>query len=435
MIDTKYDLSIQYLYNCLPVFHNIGSAAYKPGLENTIRLLNLLNNPQNKFKTIHVGGTNGKGSVSHMVASILQSAGYKVGLYTSPHLVDFRERIRINAEMIDKHYVVNFIEQNKINFDTIKPSFFEATMAMCFNYFADSEVDFAVIEVGLGGRLDSTNILNPILSVITNISFDHIGFLGDTLEKIAFEKAGIIKTNTAVVIGETLDETKNVFQLCAKQNKSSIYFADSKIIISIKEIMDQKMIVETSENETFTVGLIGYYQLKNIATVLTVIKCLTNQKIKIQKDHIRYGLENVCELTGFEGRWQKLNKNPVIVADTGHNVAGIKFVMEQLLIQKYTKLRIIIGLVNDKDVRAILNLLPKNAYYYFTQANIERALPAEQLQNEAERNSLTGCKYLSVNEAIEAAIYDSDYTDFIFIGGSNFVVGEALLYFRNIKNN
>ena len=431
MMNIKYEEAIQYLYNCLPVFHHVGGTAYKPGLDNTISLMNALGNPHKCFRSIHIAGTNGKGSVSHMLAAVLQSAGYKVGLYTSPHLVDFGERIRINGDMIEQQDVVDFVENNKGLFEEIQPSFFEVTMAMAVNYFADCEVDIAVIEVGLGGRLDSTNIIQPELSVITNISFDHIGFLGDTLEKIAFEKAGIIKANTPVVIGEVIPETKSVFEIKAKQENAPILYAENQLSVIFKEYHNQKMIVESSDNKRYTVDLCGLYQLKNIATTLTAIEQLNKLNFKVSDEHVAVGLENTCELTGLEGRWQKLQQNPLVIADTGHNVAGIQYVVEQLKLQNYKTLRIIIGMVNDKDISAVLALLPKEAVYYFTQASIERALPAELLQIQAESAGLSGNAYLSVEEAIKSAITDSSTDDLVFVGGSNFIVGEALIYFRN----
>lgn len=431
MTNIKYEEAIQYLYNRLPVFHHVGGAAYKPGLDNTINLMNALGNPHRRFRTIHIAGTNGKGSVSHILAAVLQSAGYKVGLYTSPHLVDFGERIRVNGKMIEQQYVVDFVENKKNLFEEIQPSFFEVSMAMAFNYFADCEVDIAVIEVGLGGRLDSTNIIQPELSVITNISFDHVGFLGNTLEKIAFEKAGIIKTNTPVVIGEVIPETKSVFEIKAKQENAPILYAENQLSVIFKEYHNQKMIVESSDNKRYTVDLFGLYQLKNIATTLTAIEQLNKLNFKVSDEHVAVGLENTCELTGLKGRWQKLQQNPLVIVDTGHNVAGIQYVVEQLKLQNYKTLRIIIGMVNDKDISAVLALLPKEAIYYFTQASIERALPAELLQIQAKSTGLSGNAYLSVEEAIKSAITDSETDDMLFIGGSNFIVGEALIYFRN----
>jgi len=389
-----------------------------------------LDNPQNRFRSIHVAGTNGKGSVSHFLAAILQKSGYKVGLYTSPHLVDFRERIRVNGEMVNQQYVVDFVENNKNMFDEIEPSFFEATMALSFDYFADREVDVAVIEVGLGGRLDSTNIILPELSIITNISFDHVGFLGDTLEKIAFEKAGIIKHNVPVIIGEALTDTKPVFEAKAKQENAFIFFAEELLNVQFKEFLGNKMLVETSDSEVYTVGLCGMYQLKNIATTLTAIEQLNQSGFEIDEAAMREGLENVCEITGLKGRWQVLQQNPTIVADTGHNVGGINYVVEQLKAQPYKTLRIIFGMVNDKDSSAVLALLPKNAVYYFTQAMIERALPADLLLQIAQSAGLNGGAYLSVEEAVKSAVFESNPDDFIYIGGSNFIVGEALNYLK-----
>ena len=422
----SYSETIQYLYHRLPVFHQIGGAAYKPGLENTILLMNALNNPQNNFKTIHIAGTNGKGSVSHMLAAIMQEAGYKTGLYTSPHLIDFRERIRINGEMIEQQYVVDFIEQNKHLFDEIEPSFFEATMAMAFNYFAFKNIDVAIIEVGLGGRLDSTNIIQPELSVITNISFDHVGFLGDTLEKIAFEKAGIIKKHTPVVIGEALPETRPVFVSKAEFENAPVYFAEELLQVSLKNRENDKMIVSTSDKRNFTVGLTGNYQLKNIATTLISVEQLKSLNFKISDVSLQNGFENVVKLTGLKGRWQVVQQSPKVVADTGHNVAGISFVVEQLKNESFKTLHFVFGMVNDKEITSVLNLLPKNAIYYFTQANIQRALPSLELKEMAEKFELNGNAYDSVNEAVKSAVQIAEPSDLIFIGGSNFVVGEAL---------
>ena len=423
---SSYDQTIQYLYDRLPVFHQTGSSAYKPGLENSIQLMNALGNPQNKYRTIHIAGTNGKGSVSHMLAAVLQQAGYKTGLYTSPHLVDFRERIRVNGEMIEQQYVVDFVEQHKSLFDVIEPSFFEATMAMAFDYFNHCDVDVAVIEVGLGGRLDSTNIITPELSVITNISYDHMSFLGNTLDKIAFEKAGIIKRHIPVVIGESLPETINVFELKSLRENAPIFYAEDFIQLEFMKFENNCMKVETSDKHTYKVGLCGNYQLKNIATTLTAIDQLNKLNYHISTDAIEQGLEKVTELTGLQGRWQVLGEAPMIIADTGHNEGGFKYIVQQLKTQKFKSLRIVIGMVNDKDIQSVLALLPVKAQYYFTQAAIERALPSKDLKLKAERYGLKGEAYLSVAEAVAAAKSDSGPNDFIFIGGSNFVVGEAL---------
>ena len=426
---SSYDQTMEYLYARLPVFHHIGSAAYKPGLQNTIRLMDALNNPQNNYRTIHIAGTNGKGSVSHLLAAVLQESGYKVGLYTSPHLVDFRERIRVNGSMVEQEYVVDFVEKHKSLFDVVEPSFFEATMAMAFNYFNDCNVDIAVIEVGLGGKLDSTNIIIPELSVITNISFDHMAFLGDTLEKIAHEKAGIIKQNVPVVIGEALPETTPVFELKVMKEDAPIYYAEEFVQVTFKGYDNNCMIVETSEQKTYQVGLCGNYQLKNIATTLTAIDQLNELDYKISNSSIKRGFEKVTEITGFKGRWQELQRAPTVVTDTGHNVGGFRYIVEQLQAQTYKTLRIVIGMVNDKDISAVLALLPSDARYYFTQANIIRALPAKELKKQAESFGLTGEAYVSVKEAVRGALEEADQDDFVFIGGSNFIVGEAIPIF------
>ena len=430
----SYTQALQYLYDRLPVFHHVGSAAYKPGLDNSIRLMKALGNPQQEYRTIHIAGTNGKGSVSHLLAAVLQSSGYKVGLYTSPHLVDFGERIRVNGEMIEQQYVVDFVEQNKKLFDDIEPSFFEATMAMAFDYFKSCGVDVAVIEVGLGGRLDSTNIIHPELSVITNISFDHMEFLGDTLEKIATEKAGIIKRNIPVVIGEVLPETRPVFDMKVVEEETDIFYAEEFIQVEFKKYENGNMIVETSDGKTYQVGLCGVYQLKNIATTLTAIDRLNQMDFDIPALAIKKGFERVTEITGFQGRWQILQHKPMVVADTGHNVGGFQYIVEQLKAQTCKTLRIIIGMVNDKDISSVLGMLPGDACYYFTQAAIIRALPAEKLKQEGESYGLYGQAYSSVGQAVSTALKEAGAEDFVFIGGSNFVVGEALAYLRDQDN-
>lgn len=424
-----YSETIQYLYDRLPAFHQIGGSAYKPGLENSIRLMDGLNNPQHQFRTIHIAGTNGKGSVSHLLAAVLQKAGYKVGLYTSPHLIDFRERIRVNGKMIEQQYVIDFVDQHQQLFAAIEPSFFEATMAMAFDYFASCQVDVAVIEVGLGGRLDSTNIIKPDLSVITNISFDHMNFLGDSLAKIAFEKAGIIKADTPVVIGEALPETRVVFINKALQENAPIHFAEEHYFTSIVKFQQTNMQVKINDDEEFIVGLYGKYQLKNIATVRTAIEQLKRIGYQISENSIALGFEEVITLTGLRGRWELIQRSPTVVCDTGHNEAGIKQVVEQLQFENYNNLRIVIGMVSDKDIRAVLKLLPPKAVYYFTQANIPRALPARDLQAKAMKFERYGNSYLSVKQSVEAALKDAFPDDFVLIGGSNFVVGEALTCF------
>ena len=425
----NYPEAIEYLYNRLPVFHQIGAAAYKPGLENSIRLMEQLHNPQNEYRIIHVAGTNGKGSVSHFLSAILQSAGYKTGLYTSPHLVDFGERIRVNGKKIQPEYVADFVEKNEKMLDKIQPSFFEATMAMAFRYFADCAVDVAVIEVGLGGRLDSTNIVSPALSVITNISFDHTEFLGNTLAQIAAEKAGIIKPEIPVVIGEVVPETRPVFIQKAQEQNSPLTFAEENISVKFIEYSADKMIVETRDDEKLIVGLCGEYQLKNIATVLTAVEELQKLGFAIYREDVKNGLENVIPLTNLQGRWQVISHKPTVVLDTGHNKGGIENIVHQLKKQHYEKLRIVIGMVKDKDISGVLSLLPRDAVYYFTNAATERALPALKLKEQAERTGLNGKAYSTVEQAVKLALEEAGEKDFLFIGGSNFVVGEALPVF------
>ena len=402
-----YDETIEYLFNSTPLFQNVGKAAYKEGLANTLALDEYFGHPHTKFKTIHVGGTNGKGSTSHSLASVLQSAGYKVGLFTSPHLKDFRERIRINGKMISEKYVVDFVEQNRNFFEPLYPSFFELTTAMAFKYFADEDVDVAVIEVGLGGRLDCTNIISPVLSIITNISFDHVNLLGNTLEKIASEKAGIIKHGVPVVIGETTSETRPVFEAKAKEVNTQIVFAEEKDIPEI----------------AFELG--GDYQQKNLRTIITALSILRGT-FDISEQNIRDGLGSVCERTGLMGRWQTLNECPKTVCDVGHNVGGFEYIVKQLARQQYKTLRIVIGMVNDKDVNGVLALLPKDAKYYFTRAKVARALQPEELQEKAKEYGLKGNCYPSVANAYEAAIREASTDDFIFVGGSCFVVAEVV---------
>lgn len=421
----NYEETLQYLYDRLPVFHFSGASAYKPGLENTLRLMDAINHPYLKYKTIHVAGTNGKGSVSHFLSAILQAAGYKVGLYTSPHLVDFGERIKVNGQMIDKEYVVNFVENNQFNFDNIRPSFFEATMAMAFSYFADCEVDIAVIEVGLGGRLDSTNIISPELSIITNISFDHVEFLGDTIEKIATEKAGIIKPTIPVVIGESTPESKTVFGTTAKIHNSPIYFAENDLVVNCIEdsIIEMKIAVN---NKLYKAGLTGKYQLKNIATVIKSVEVLQNIGFSISENAIACGLQNVIQITGFMGRWQSFGSNPPIFVDTAHNFAGIFELVQHVKSLKYNVLHLVFGMVNDKDISKILQILPPSATYYFTNANIARALPAKQLMLEANNAGLNGNMFESVELAVNQTLVNAQEDDFVLIFGSNFVVGEAI---------
>lgn len=434
----KYRNAIEYLFNVAPLFQNIGAGAYKEGLANTLALDEHFGHPHRAYKTIHVAGTNGKGSVSHTLAAILQSAGYKVGLYTSPHLVDFRERIRVNGEMIPEQRVIDFVEQERTFFEPLYPSFFELTTALAFKYFEEQKVDVAVIEVGLGGRLDCTNIITPLLSIITNISFDHTQFLGDTLPKIAAEKAGIIKKGVPVVIGETNGnaDVREVFTKKAEEVGAPIVFAD--------ELPHYSLDVEPE--------LKGLCQEKNTQTILTAIRIITNyalgdvrrrlrseeeQEIRITKENTEEGFARVCELTGLMGRWQKLQERPTVVCDTGHNPAGIKYIAEQLSLIKNEKvksksgeLRIVLGMVGDKDVRTSLSLMPKDATYYFTQASVKRAMPVEEFAAIGQEMGLQGNTYKTVAEAYRAALHDASADDFVFVGGSSFVVADLLTYLK-----
>lgn len=406
-----YQETLKYLYEQVPMFQRVGGAAYKEGLDNTLTLDAHFGHPHHSFRTIHVAGTNGKGSVSHTLAAVLQSAGYKTGLYTSPHLVDFRERIRINGTPISKDYVVSFVEHERSFFEPLCPSFFELATAMAFKYFADEQVDVAVIEVGLGGRLDCTNIITPDMSIITNISFDHVQFLGNTLAKIAVEKAGIIKKGIPVVIGETTPETKPVFMAKATEVGAPIYFAEEN---------------NREDYPGVEYELKGIYQEKNKRTLFTALPLLKEAGYHFDEENVREGFAHVVELTGLMGRWQKLHDHPTLVCDTGHNVGGITYVVEQLRQQSCNQLRIVIGMVNDKDISGVLALLPKEAIYYFTQASVNRALPAKQLLHLATESGLKGKAYASVKNAVKAAMKESLPEDFIFVGGSNFIVADLL---------
>lgn len=426
----NYQETIEYLYNITPLFQNVGKAAYKEGLDNTLKLDAFFEHPHKKFKTIHIAGTNGKGSCSHTIAAILQSAGYKTGLYTSPHLVDFSERIRVNGNPIEKDFVVKFVEENKYFFEPLHPSFFELTTSMAFLYFAHKEVDVAVIEVGLGGRLDCTNVIHPDLSIITNISFDHTQFLGHTLSAIASEKAGIIKENTPVIIGEYNSETRDVFENKARQMNANIIFAeDSKLITEAVHTDDGHFIYQSSLIDNLYGELGGNYQLKNTNTILNSIIRLKDLGYKINEQNIREGFKNVCQLTGLMGRWQKLEDNPTIICDTGHNIGGIKYITEQLSKMKYDKLHIVIGMVNDKDINGVISLLPENAVYYFTQASVKRALPAEEIKKIGNSHGLKGEAYKNVKEALYAAKQNASEKDMIFVGGSTFIVADLIVLY------
>ena len=424
-----YQETLNYLYNSTPLFQNVGKDAYKEGLENTHLLDEHFGHPHRQFKTIHVAGTNGKGSCSHTLAAILQSAGYKVGLYTSPHLVDFRERIRVNGIPANEEYVIDFVEQHRAFFEPLHPSFFELTTAMAFNYFAEQQVDVAVIEVGLGGRLDCTNIIRPDLCVITNISFDHVQFLGDTLAKIASEKAGIIKPGIPVVIGETTPETKPVFTDKALKQGATIHFAEEEqLLLSSSVNTEGKRIYQTKDYADLEGELGGLCQEKNANTLLSTIRVLQSAGYIIKEEHVREGFAHVCSLTGLRGRWQKLQENPVAICDTGHNKAGIQYIVEQLARQNYRQLHIVMGMVNDKDITSVLALLPKDATYYFTQASVSRALPATEVQHLAERIGLSGQTYATVKEAYQAALASAHPDDFVFVGGSTFIVADLLSF-------
>lgn len=430
----NYQETLDYLFNVTPLFQNIGKDAYKEGLDNTIILDNHFNNPHKKFRTIHIAGTNGKGSCSHTIAAILQSAGYKTGLYTSPHLIDFSERIKVNGEPVEKEFVIDFVKQNKDFFEPLHPSFFELTTAMAFLYFAEKKVDVAVIEVGLGGRLDCTNIITPDLSIITNISFDHTQFLGNTLKDIAKEKAGIIKEKKPVIIGEYTPETKTVFEDKAKSTNSDIIFAeDNKLINGYKQTENGLLLYKSDKIKDLYGELNGLYQVKNTNTILNAVYKLIELGYNIDETNIKNGFRNVCHLTGLMGRWQKLEENPTIICDTGHNIGGMKYIVEQLSRMKYDKLHIIIGMVNDKDINGVISLLPKNAKYYFTQASVKRALPAEQVKEIANNYGLKGEAYSSVEKALTIAKNNAKENDLIFIGGSTFIVADLIVLYKSHK--
>ena len=427
----NYKDTIDYLYSKLPMFTRVGAVAFKKDLHNTLAMCEKLGNPQNKFKSVHVGGTNGKGSTSHMLAAIFQQAGYKTGLYTSPHLKDFRERIRINGKMVPETFVTDFVKQQQSLIEEISPSFFEVTVAMAFSFFASEKVDIAIIEVGLGGRIDSTNIITPELSVITNISLDHTNILGNTLGEIAIEKAGIIKPEVPVVIGEKQEETEQVFIKKASETNSSIIFADQEFHVA--HTKRNKEYLSTSiykgANVAFKdleLDLNGFYQLKNLLTVLEAIAILKEKGYKITDSHIYKALKHVKALTGLQGRWQKLSENPLIICDTGHNIAGITEVMLNISRTEYEKLHIVIGMVKDKDISGVLALLPVNANYYFCQPQLERALSAIELAGQAEAFALHGQVFNTVQEAVQAAKDNATANDLIFIGGSTFVVAEVV---------
>lgn len=425
----NYQETIQYIYNRMPLFQMVGKAAYKEGLESMVAFDEKLGNPHRSFRCIHVGGTNGKGSTSHTVASILQSAGYKVGLFTSPHLKDFRERIRVNGEMVPEQYVIDFVEKYKDYFDVIYPSFFEVNVAMAFDYFRQEKVDYAVVEVGLGGRLDSTNIITPILSVITNISLDHVNILGDTELKIAKEKAGIIKEGIPVVIGEAEGEIKELFEKVAAERHADIHFAEEHKAVWHHERVDedgtplQGFEIDGTMVET---PLLGIYQAKNMATVKCVVSELRKLGLGITWKAEEEGFRRTIAQTHLLGRWQRIGEHPTVVCDTGHNVGGIQYVAQQLSQTPHKSLHIVFGMVGDKDVSHVLDLLPKDAHYYFTRASIKRAMDEHTLCQMGTDRGLKGESYPTVREALKEAKKRATPDDLIYVGGSTYVVAEII---------
>jgi len=427
----NYKQTIDYLYNKLPMFTRVGAVAFKKDLHNTVAMCEKLGNPQQQFKSIHIAGTNGKGSTSHMLAAILQQAGYKTGLYTSPHLKDFRERIRINGQMVSEKFVTEFVNEQQDIMEEINPSFFEVTVAMAFSYFAKEQVDIAIIEVGLGGRLDSTNIITPELSVITNISLDHTNILGNTLIEIAGEKAGIIKPGIPVVIGETQAESAPVFLQKAAATNSKIIFADQQLRLENIKRENQFLCTSVHEHQKqiypeLNLDLSGSYQLKNILTVIQSVLVLKQKGYVITDSALVSAIANVKKLTGLQGRWQILQEHPLTICDTGHNIAGITEVMQNIRSTTFDQLHLVIGMVKDKDISGVLQLLPKDAAYYFCQPDLERALSAAELADQAATHQLKGKIYPTVTEAYQEAKTQAKATDLIFIGGSTFVVAEVL---------
>lgn len=422
----NYQETIEYLFNSTPVFEKVGAKAYKPGLQTTETLDEHFGHPHRQFKSIHIAGTNGKGSCSHTLAAILQSEGYKVGLFTSPHLVDFRERIRVNGECISEQYIIDFVKEERRFFEPLHPSFFELTTALAFKYFAEQKVDIAIIEVGLGGRLDCTNIITPILSIITNISKDHTQFLGNTLTDIAGEKAGIIKPGIPVIIGEDLPETRPVFQQKAQKENSPIIFAqdENQQEVQKAEHINGKMEYTTRTWGKLTGELCGDYQAKNMNTILNAVKYLT--LVKNEEASIKYGISHVTELTGLMGRWQKIQDKPLVICDTGHNVGGWQYLAPQIKAQACRQLRIVFGMVDDKDVTTVMKMLPKDAIYYWTQATTKRAIKVEKIAELGTSLGLNGNVYPSVNKAFKAALADAAEDDFIFVGGSSYIVADFL---------
>lgn len=430
----NYQETLEYLFTSAPLFQNIGGGAYKEGLSTTHTLDAHFDHPHTHYKTVHVAGTNGKGSCSHTLAAVLQASGLKVGLFTSPHLVDFRERIRVNGEMISEEYVINFVEKERQFFEPLHPSFFELTTAMALKYFYDQHVDVAVIEVGLGGRLDCTNIISPVVSVITNISFDHMAFLGNTLAKIAEEKAGVIKKGIPAIVGETVAETRPVFQSKADEVQTGITFAeDSNEIINYQFNDNGHINYITSHYGIIEGELGGYCQTKNTNTILHAITALKNTGFAISEYDVSKGFANVCEMTGLMGRWQTLQDKPHVVCDTGHNVGGFEWIAKQLGMVKNHK-HIVFGMVNDKDVNGVLSMLPKDAKYYFCQASVKRAMPYEKVKALGEEHGLHGEAYPTVEEAYTKALDTAKEDDFVYVGGSSFIVADLLTFIGQNHN-
>jgi len=426
----NYLQTIEYLFSRLPMYSRIGAAAFKKDLTNTITLCEQLGNPHDKLKSIHIAGTNGKGSVSHMLAAILQTTGFKTGLYTSPHLKDFRERIKVNGNEISEKFITAFTEKIKPLIEKIEPSFFEITVAMAFDYFAEQKIDIAVVEVGLGGRFDSTNIITPELSVITNIGWDHMNILGDSLEKIAFEKGGIIKPGVPVVIGETLPETKSIFNTIAAEKNAPLHLATEERNVAGWEWEKHELIVEVAEkgktdHKKYHLDLPGIYQSKNLLTALEACSVLKELGYKLNEEDIRHGLQKTKKITGLHGRWEVIHENPTIILDVGHNEDGVKQIIQQIELTKHHDLHIIIGMVKDKEIDTVLSLLPHSANYYFTQAHIPRALPSETLKEMAGKFNLKGKTVTDVNEAIKEAKSKAHKDDLVLVCGSVFLVGEV----------
>jgi dihydrofolate synthase / folylpolyglutamate synthase len=427
----SYQQTLDYLFARLPMYQRVGAAAYKADLHNTLKIAEILGKPQQKIKTIHVAGTNGKGSSSHMLAAVLQQCGYRTGLYTSPHLLDFRERIKINGKMIPKNYVSDFVNKYKVAFEVIEPSFFEWSVGLALDYFAHEEVDVAIIEVGLGGRLDSTNIITPEACLITNISFDHMNLLGDTLEKISIEKAGIIKPRVPLVVSQYQSESASIFSARARELRAPIEFGDKNYRILSSKKTGDKMDVrllnkKTAVEESYLLDLTGNYQLKNLLGVLNLLGFIEKSGFMIEPENVHKALQQVVKLTGLQGRWQTLGEKPLIIADSGHNEDGIKQVLNNLETLQYDELHFVFGAVNDKDITKILSLLPKTARYYFVRAAIPRAMDEQELKKSAAPFKLNGSAYASVAEGLQAAKKAASKSDLILIGGSTFVVADAL---------